>query len=171
MYEIIKKIIILLLMVIQTIIICPNLYAVSKDNTDEDKWYEDTVYPYIEDKELQECLDDFKNQTTYGMVECFKISKIKWENKIDSIYNKMLLILNDSVKQNFINSQTQWQEYIKVEKKLIISYYTDFLEGSMYRIAAISAVMKMYRDRYIALESYYSDLPKNENQNPTTPKE
>lgn len=83
------------------------------------------------DKAFDACMDNEKNQTTAGMVECADRAYKAWDKELNIAYNKLMSKLNPPGKQSLKAAQLEWIKYRDSQSKLFNAMY-DQLQGTMY---------------------------------------
>jgi uncharacterized protein YecT (DUF1311 family) len=114
------------------------------------------------DIQLNTCLDSSSNQTTYGMMECTGRARDAWDAEMNNYYKKLMDVLKPEEKEKLKASQKKWLEYRNAEFETSTAVYYG-MEGTMWKISAVSRQMEIVRQRALDLMSYYEDLTmKNE---------
>lgn len=112
---------------------------------------------YPIDTELEKCNSEDTNQTTNGMMNCEAVARDAWEKEM----NKFLKLLSDTLTGAELfklqESQNNWVKYKNAEFDFSSSFYYG-LQGSIWKIAAVSRQSELFRQRALEFQMYYDAL-------------
>ncbi len=105
----------------------------------------------------KKCLNNSKNQTTIGMVDCAINAQKAWEAEVDKYYNLLLLNVSEKAKPLLKKSQLAWKEYKESELGFSTKMYLG-MGGTMWQIVAANNKAEFVKQRVLLLKSHYENL-------------
>jgi uncharacterized protein YecT (DUF1311 family) len=109
------------------------------------------------DVQLKACLDSTQNQTTAGIMDCEGRARSAWDGELNKYYKLLMPILSSEEKEKLKTAQKNWLTYRDSEFLFARAIYYN-LEGTMWRIAAVSRQSEMVKQRALELKTYHETL-------------
>ena len=104
-------------------------------------------------RQLQHCHSLDSNQTTQGMMRCEAIARDQWMEEVQKSYDQLTAILDESETRALREAQQNWFRYRDEEMRFSGEMYYN-LEGTLWRIAAVSRQRELVEVRARELQSY-----------------
>ena len=111
--------------------------------------------PHPADRWIEDCIA--RDSSTAGMSACLDGGYRRWDNELNHVYQGLRGLLNQHQKEILKRSQRAWIVYRDAEFETIQALYGS-LDGSMWRLAAISAKVEMVKARTLELNMYLESL-------------
>jgi uncharacterized protein YecT (DUF1311 family) len=108
------------------------------------------------DAQLESCMSMDSNFTTYGTLQCLETAINAWNSEIDTYYYLLLDTIGPDLRAVLIEAHNNWITY-KNSEILFLNTMYDYMQGSMWKIAAKSREMEIVRQRALSLSTYFSD--------------
>lgn len=96
------------------------------------------------------------NQTTYGMVECERITREEWREEMDKYYNLLLDTLSTEADLILETAQGKWLEYMEAEEEFSSTLHYEEMEGTMWYVVNAGRRTELFRKRALELKEYYN---------------
>lgn len=109
------------------------------------------------DAQLEACMSMDSNFTTYGTLQCLETALNAWNSEIDTYYSLILDTIGPDLRAVLIEAHNNWITY-KNSEILFLNTMYDYMQGSMWKIAAKSREMEIVRQRALSLSTYFSDF-------------
>lgn len=95
------------------------------------------------------------NQTTYGMIECERITREEWREEMDKYYHLLLDTLSTETGVFLKEAQARWVEYSKMEQEFSGALHYYEMEGTMWHVVNAGRATELFRKRALELMEYY----------------
>ncbi len=92
-----------------------------------------------------------------GMLSCLDEGYSRWDSELNFMYQGLRGLLNQQQKEALKKAQRAWIAYRDAEFETINLIYGS-LQGSMWRLAAMSAKVEMVKARTLELQAYSESL-------------
>jgi uncharacterized protein YecT (DUF1311 family) len=111
--------------------------------------------PHPVDRWVENCIA--RDSSTAGMLACLDEGYARWDNELNYVYQGLRALLNQPQKEILKKSQRAWIAYRDAEFETINAIYGS-LDGSMWRLASLSAKVEMVKARTLELSMYLESL-------------
>jgi uncharacterized protein YecT (DUF1311 family) len=109
------------------------------------------------DQQLKACLDEEKNQTTGGMIECTKRAQEQWDQELNKNYSLLIGKLSADEKEKLKVAQRNWIAYRDKEIEFARTMYIN-MQGTMWRVVLADSQMELTKQRALELQAYVDNL-------------
>lgn len=103
----------------------------------------------------EECIEE--NPTTVGMIDCIADAMRQWDSELNHQYQRLKDSLSEEAMATLKTSQLAWIDHRDKEFEMINTVYGS-MDGTMYRIIAISQKMEFVKARTLKLKSYADEF-------------
>ena len=111
--------------------------------------------PHPVDRWIENCIA--QDSSTVGMLACLDEGYARWDTELNDVYQNLRGLLNSSQKEILKKSQRAWIAYRDAEFETVNAIYGS-LDGSMWRLASLSAKVEMVKARTLELSIYLDSL-------------
>ncbi|MCP4401916.1 MAG: DUF1311 domain-containing protein [bacterium] len=111
--------------------------------------------PHPVDRWIEGCIA--QDSSTMGMLSCLDEGYSRWDSELNFMYQGLRGLLNQQQKEALKKAQRAWIAYRDAEFETINLIYGS-LQGSMWRLAAMSAKVEMVKARTLDLQAYSESL-------------
>jgi uncharacterized protein YecT (DUF1311 family) len=98
-----------------------------------------------------------KDSSTIGMIEATVAANKLWDDELNKYYKMLMSKFDKDRKTALQNVQIDWIKFRDAEFKLTAAVYSK-MEGTMWRVIAVSRNMEVTRKRALELISLYNNL-------------
>jgi uncharacterized protein YecT (DUF1311 family) len=107
------------------------------------------------DKTLGDCLGNAENQTTAGMVDCYGKAIQAADKALNRTWQRLMKALPPAEQAALKDSQKAWLKFRDEERKAL--GLLAGREGTLHRLQAASAHLKMVQERIAQLERFFEE--------------
>jgi len=105
------------------------------------------------DISLDTCLNGPYSSNTMGITNCLEVAYKNWQNRMDSISNRLIQISSPEIVNSFKTSQEKWEGYFKSQINFSNKLFENS-EGTMYISLAVKNIVTILKRRVLLLEAH-----------------